>query len=241
MYTSSCRYTWYISYFLLFLSRIFLSSNRLFSPPPSSTSFFCLPLDPFLCLTYGVCLALFLSHIFGCLVIFCDLPAIVFRPRVLVVFDSRSFFFFSRLAAPMYVFVLPFLFLFCVVCCECFLFRIIVVFWSCIPGIHYRVLCFVSRVFFFFFFLKFVLVFFLLLPFCCVRRLGSQGANGKLSSQGRAQKGSVLVTGKFVGSLGSLMAAISETEPHYIRCVKPNEDQLPMSFQARWKSICFVE
>ncbi|CAN0301788.1 unnamed protein product, partial [Hapterophycus canaliculatus] len=43
-----------------------------------------------------------------------------------------------------------------------------------------------------------------------------------------AQKGSVLVTGKFVGSLGSLMAAISETEPHYIRCVKPNEDQLPM-------------
>ncbi|CAN0371923.1 unnamed protein product, partial [Laminaria digitata] len=51
--------------------------------------------------------------------------------------------------------------------------------------------------------------------------------------KGRAQKGSVLVTGKFVGSLGSLMAAISETEPHYIRCVKPNEDQLPMSFQAR--------
>ncbi|CAN0466325.1 unnamed protein product, partial [Ectocarpus sp. 8 AP-2014] len=27
------------------------------------------------------------------------------------------------------------------------------------------------------------------------------------------------------------MAAISETEPHYIRCVKPNEEQLPMSFQ----------
>eukprot|EP00903_Cladosiphon_okamuranus_P009465 g9021.t2 len=61
------------------------------------------------------------------------------------------------------------------------------------------------------------------------RRLGS-ASNGQLV-KGRAQKGSVLVTGKFVGSLGSLMAAISETEPHYIRCVKPNEEQLPMLFQ----------
>lgn len=39
------------------------------------------------------------------------------------------------------------------------------------------------------------------------------------------------MTGKFVNSLGLLMNAISETEPHYIRCVKPNEEQLPMSFQ----------
>eukprot|EP00752_Nemacystus_decipiens_P006633 g5963.t1 len=62
------------------------------------------------------------------------------------------------------------------------------------------------------------------------RRLGSGTSSGQLV-KGRAQKGSVLVTGKFVGSLGSLMAAISETEPHYIRCVKPNEEQLPMSFQ----------
>ncbi|CAM9398169.1 unnamed protein product [Pylaiella littoralis] len=62
------------------------------------------------------------------------------------------------------------------------------------------------------------------------RRLGSGSTSGQLS-KGRAQKGSVLVTGKFVGSLGSLMAAIAETEPHYIRCVKPNEEQLPMSFQ----------
>lgn len=27
------------------------------------------------------------------------------------------------------------------------------------------------------------------------------------------------------------MVAIAETEPHYIRCVKPNEEQLPMSFE----------
>lgn len=62
------------------------------------------------------------------------------------------------------------------------------------------------------------------------RRLGS-GPNGTITGEGRPQKGSVLVTGKFVGSLGSLMAAIAETEPHYIRCVKPNEEQLPMLFQ----------
>lgn len=42
-----------------------------------------------------------------------------------------------------------------------------------------------------------------------------------------------MVTGKFMGSLGSLMTVIGETEPHYIRCVKPNEDQLPMVFQVR--------
>lgn len=58
-------------------------------------------------------------------------------------------------------------------------------------------------------------------------------ANGTIASKGRPQKGSVLVTGKFVGSLGSLMAAIAETEPHYIRCVKPNEEQLPMLFQVK--------
>lgn len=55
--------------------------------------------------------------------------------------------------------------------------------------------------------------------------------NGQPGRKGHAQKGSVLVTGKFVNSLGLLMNAISETEPHYIRCVKPNEEQLPMSFQ----------
>lgn len=48
------------------------------------------------------------------------------------------------------------------------------------------------------------------------------------------------MTGKFVGSLGSLMAAISETEPHYIRCVKPNEDQLPMSFQVSLPVVVLV-
>lgn len=74
--------------------------------------------------------------------------------------------------------------------------------------------------------------------------MGSGSANGQIA-KGRAQKGSVLVTGKFVGSLGSLMAAIAETEPHYIRCVKPNEEQLPMSFQASLVSLflfvcCFV-
>lgn len=47
----------------------------------------------------------------------------------------------------------------------------------------------------------------------------------------------MLVTGKFVGSLGSLMAAISETEPHYIRCVKPNEEQLPMLFQVYFEEV----
>ncbi|CAN0316339.1 unnamed protein product, partial [Discosporangium mesarthrocarpum] len=51
-------------------------------------------------------------------------------------------------------------------------------------------------------------------------------------AEAKGRRASVLVTGKFVGSLGNLMTAIGETEPHYIRCIKPNEEQLPMIFQA---------
>jgi len=51
----------------------------------------------------------------------------------------------------------------------------------------------------------------------------------ELFAEPPGQKKATLGT-KFAGQLNQLMAALNQTEPHYIRCVKPNPNKAPMQF-----------
>ncbi|KAJ1613731.1 unconventional myosin [Cryptosporidium canis] len=49
--------------------------------------------------------------------------------------------------------------------------------------------------------------------------------------RGKMAKGQ-LIGSQFMNSLGSLMSIVNETEPHFIRCVKPNETKKPLDWLA---------
>lgn len=49
--------------------------------------------------------------------------------------------------------------------------------------------------------------------------------------RGKMAKGQ-LIGSQFINSLGTLMSIIDETEPHFIRCVKPNESKKPLDWVA---------
>lgn len=52
---------------------------------------------------------------------------------------------------------------------------------------------------------------------------------GVVIEKGKLAKGQ-LIGSQFMGSLSALMELIDSTEPHFIRCVKPNEEKAPMKY-----------
>lgn len=54
---------------------------------------------------------------------------------------------------------------------------------------------------------------------------------GVFVERGKMAKGQ-LIGSQFINSLGTLMSIIDETEPHFIRCVKPNESKKPLDWVA---------
>ena len=58
-------------------------------------------------------------------------------------------------------------------------------------------------------------------------------APGSLAAAPRgaaSKKATVTVGSQFKSQLGSLMRAVSATKPHYVRCLKPNDDNVPDAF-----------
>jgi len=60
----------------------------------------------------------------------------------------------------------------------------------------------------------------------------SGGAEESLSSSQRSSIRGVSVGSQFRTSLQSLVADLEETQPHYIRCVKPNDSKAPNSLHS---------
>ncbi|CAF3322996.1 unnamed protein product [Rotaria socialis] len=61
-----------------------------------------------------------------------------------------------------------------------------------------------------------------------VQKTGTLQAASKVQAQRRKTVGS-----QFRESLTSLMAALNSTEPHYVRCIKPNDQKAPFKFEPR--------
>ncbi|CAF1188386.1 unnamed protein product [Adineta steineri] len=61
-----------------------------------------------------------------------------------------------------------------------------------------------------------------------VQKTGTLQATSKVQAQRKKTVGS-----QFRESLTSLMAALNSTEPHYVRCIKPNDTKTPFTFEPR--------
>ena len=63
---------------------------------------------------------------------------------------------------------------------------------------------------------------------------GGKGGKAKKAAGGAGSTGSATVTvgSKFKGSLSALMEAIGKTNPHFVRCIKPNDSRAAGAFEA---------